>query len=243
MTAPVIVMIVIGLAFIAASYMLSEKITENKETPSVFIPDISDDLSQEQSEKINQKVEEILDNKAQDYIVKTEDELSKVSNDKIMALHEYSEQVFAKIDNNHNEVVFLYDMLSSKEKELKDTLRELDAVKKELSEKKKSSKNSKNSGKNKAKTDNVLEEFYDDFEEDLTAQSEKKEERKKRSDEEVEAILDMDDYNDFVEQNNNEQILTMYESGKSVIEISRELGIGQGEVKLVINLYKGINRK
>ena len=34
-----------------------------------------------------------------------------------------------------------------------------------------------------------------------------------------------------------EKILELYKSGKSVREISRELGMGQGEVKLVIDLY------
>ena len=34
-----------------------------------------------------------------------------------------------------------------------------------------------------------------------------------------------------------EKILELYKSGKSIREISRELGMGQGEVKLVIDLY------
>ena len=34
-----------------------------------------------------------------------------------------------------------------------------------------------------------------------------------------------------------EKILALYKEGKSVRDISRELGMGQGEVKLVIDLY------
>ena len=34
-----------------------------------------------------------------------------------------------------------------------------------------------------------------------------------------------------------EKILELYKSGKSIRDISRELGMGQGEVKLVIDLY------
>ena len=37
--------------------------------------------------------------------------------------------------------------------------------------------------------------------------------------------------------NKNEEILKLYRQGKNVLEISRELGLGQGEVKLVIGLY------
>ena len=45
-----------------------------------------------------------------------------------------------------------------------------------------------------------------------------------------------------VEGNQNEQILKLYEAGKSILEISRELGLGQGEVKLVIDLFQGVGR-
>ncbi len=37
--------------------------------------------------------------------------------------------------------------------------------------------------------------------------------------------------------NNNEEILSLYSEGKSIIEISRLLSLGQGEVKLVIDLF------
>lgn len=37
----------------------------------------------------------------------------------------------------------------------------------------------------------------------------------------------------------NEQILTLHGEGKSIVEISKMLGLGQGEVKLVIDLYQG----
>ena len=39
--------------------------------------------------------------------------------------------------------------------------------------------------------------------------------------------------------NNNSQILALFTQGRSVVEISKLLGIGQGEVKLVIDLFKG----
>ena len=39
-------------------------------------------------------------------------------------------------------------------------------------------------------------------------------------------------------QNNNEKILEMHRQGKSTVAIARELGLGVGEVKLVIDLYK-----
>lgn len=41
------------------------------------------------------------------------------------------------------------------------------------------------------------------------------------------------------DHNSNDIILEMYRNGSSIISIARELGIGVGEVKLVIDLYQG----
>ena len=42
---------------------------------------------------------------------------------------------------------------------------------------------------------------------------------------------------DISEINHNPQILRLYKSGKNIVEIAKELGLGKGEVKLVIDLY------
>lgn len=42
---------------------------------------------------------------------------------------------------------------------------------------------------------------------------------------------------DISEINHNPQILRFYKSGKNIVEIAKELGLGKGEVKLVIDLY------
>ena len=39
--------------------------------------------------------------------------------------------------------------------------------------------------------------------------------------------------------NNNEAILKLHKLGKSKVEIAKELGLGVGEVSLVIDLFKG----
>ena len=41
--------------------------------------------------------------------------------------------------------------------------------------------------------------------------------------------------------NHNEKILALYSQGKSYGEIAKELGLGQGEVRLVVGLYKGVD--
>ena len=40
--------------------------------------------------------------------------------------------------------------------------------------------------------------------------------------------------------NNNDRILALHKEGKSNMAIAKELGLGIGEVKLVIDLFEGI---
>src|SRR5690606_18460364 len=45
--------------------------------------------------------------------------------------------------------------------------------------------------------------------------------------------------NSGLSENYKKQILALSSQGMSVMEISKQLGLGQGEVKLVIDLFKG----
>lgn len=58
---------------------------------------------------------------------------------------------------------------------------------------------------------------------------------------EQEAIsLDEDLEEEYVEnENSNDIILDMYRNGESILNIAKQLGLGVGEVKLVIDLYQG----
>ena len=40
-------------------------------------------------------------------------------------------------------------------------------------------------------------------------------------------------------ENNNDRILRLHKEGYSNVDIAKELGLGVGDVKLVINLFKG----
>ena len=55
----------------------------------------------------------------------------------------------------------------------------------------------------------------------------------------VSADLEAVDPKAFETGNNNEKILQLSKEGKSNVEIAKELGLGIGEVKLVIDLFKG----
>ena len=50
----------------------------------------------------------------------------------------------------------------------------------------------------------------------------------------VELLFDSDSNS----MNNNDRILSLHKAGKSNMAIAKELGLGVGEVKLVIDLFK-----
>ena len=45
------------------------------------------------------------------------------------------------------------------------------------------------------------------------------------------------------QNNNNQKILDLYNEGKSNLEIAKELGLGIGEVRLVIDLFRSHSGK
>ena len=63
---------------------------------------------------------------------KTERAMERMANEKIMAIHEYSEQVLTAINKNHQEVMFLYDMLNDKHTHLVNTVSEASQKAKEI---------------------------------------------------------------------------------------------------------------
>lgn len=59
---------------------------------------------------------DILDEQIDNVKEQTEISLDKLSNQKMLEMNEYSDTILQEINRNHNEVMFLYDMLNEKKK-------------------------------------------------------------------------------------------------------------------------------
>lgn len=81
------------------------------------------------------KVTEVVDETLEYAVEKTERASERISNEKIMAINEYSETVLADMNKTHQEIMFLYDMLNDKHKNLKETVQQVDKTAKEAEEK------------------------------------------------------------------------------------------------------------
>ena len=220
-----IVLIIIGIILIAISCIVVDKSQKNVKFANQKIT-VDELLSSDDLEKWKEKLKETFVERSEETIVQTEDELSKISNEKIMAINEFSDQILEKIEHNHEEVVFLYHMLGDKEKELKAVVNEINSSKKKIQEKveRKKEISTITTRAITPASDNPV----------LKQNNKKSDKNNKLSNESTE----MPEINSL-STNNNKQILSLYSQGKSVVEISKLLDLGQGEVKLVIDLFKG----
>lgn len=91
----------------------------------------------------------------------------------------------------------------------------------------------------------INEDSYSELgQEDEYVEGEYDEEYEEEYEDEYEEEYDEEDEEEYEEEsdeteNSNDIILKMHRNGSSIIEIAKQLGLGVGEVKLVIDLYRG----
>lgn len=222
MTAVEITLIIVGIVFLLVSFLVQEKLSP-KDIES--ITNLSENelkiIVDKQLKKANDQVEDAITDVVEDKTETTKRALEKETNEKIMAIDEYSNTVLESMNKTHNEILFLYSMLNDKHTELTDLATQLQQFSEHM-------KNTENE---------VLENLA------LAAQDVRQKVNETKPIDENEAILaslGTDGQEADQDQiNHNDRILMLHQQGFSDVEIARELGLGLGEVKLVIGLFKG----
>lgn len=212
MTATVIVLMVLGMAFIFVSYAFAEKLSKNDESENII--KIPTELTEEQKSKIKKLIDDYMDENVDGKMSDIEAKLSEIVNNKTLALGDYAVTVNEEIERNHNEVMFLYSMLSDKQKEIMNTAVVVDEYRKDVEA---------FIEKNNLTNVQVEHREEQEFEEEI----ENMEQESIEAGEEVPV------------DGNKDIILEMHKSGLSILEIAKHLGLGVGEVKLVVDLYQG----
>lgn len=242
MTGIEVILLIIGAIIFAASFIFTSK----SDTPQ----NAEIRLSDKQKEDIKNQIMTVFDEQMENLSEQTEIKLDKLSNEKIMEMNDYSETILGEINRNHNEVMFLYDMLNEKKKEINNTVRDLNVVKKEIKEETKQPRQKTRQETVLDQLDAVSESVADETGADVSAFDEQPKKKKagnaktaaSRARNTVKKETEREDNKDitvFENGNNNEKILEMSRAGKSNMEIAKTLGIGTGEVKLVVDLFKG----
>lgn len=293
MTALEIFLLFVGAACIVVSFVMPTH-RERKQNTS-----IEPELSEFQLEAIRSKVEEAVEQEVENVVEKTEISLDKISNTKILEMQEYANTIFSEMNRNHNETMFLYDMLNDKSKDIKSIVRDINLLRQ---------KDGTASGAHKAELESLSDQELRDNEliEKLFLQAAKEEENAAMEQELVQQALketaattvkrtarktttrtsaagtekkksttartskktqEAELTEDVAETKAkktttrkttttkttssgsrtkktekpdlNTQILSMHDEGKSVLEIAKELNLGVGQTKLVIDLFEG----
>lgn len=264
-----IALVIIGLGIIGGSYVISEKIEGKlgKDTDGEQIRDIWTDKDEK---RVKERIDSILVESVEQAIDKTEYELSRISNEKILYSNEFSEQVLAKIEQNHEEVVFLYNMLSEKEKQMKSLMQEIETLKTAAEEMVRKEEEVLKAEKEEEAWD-VVQKAKKEAVKPIQTQlkigkemsavqmttTDKKELSKlrefaqfieeKQIEERKEPIFEWINVEEhektglenMEEVSRNDKILALHRQGVSVLDISKKLNMGQGEVKLIIDLFQG----
>lgn len=242
MTGIEVILLIVGAIIFAASFIFTSK----SDTPQ----NAEIRLNDKQKEDIKNQIMTVFDEQMENLSEQTEIKLDKLSNEKIMEMNDYSETILGEINRNHNEVMFLYDMLNEKKKEINNTVRDLNVVKKEIKEETKQPRQKTRQETVLDQLDAVSESVADETGADVAAFDEQPKKKKagnaktaaSRARNTVKKETEREDNKDitvFENGNNNEKILEMSRAGKSNMEIAKTLGIGTGEVKLVVDLFKG----
>ena len=290
----IILCMIAGATLIGASFFIKESSDIDNEEKEKIVEEIrSKALSDESLQKVMNKFEKDFGGKlsdiAEDKLVSSADRLAELTNNKMLAINDMSGQLIEKIEQNHKEVIFLYDMLNEKSDNLKDFSAKIDGLRKELESEEKRIRALNHDLDDKilkvkevrqtvitksVKTTPVHNEVPQTISTGIEqvkarenihnvaptqahslVEMQKKEdaivksvsepirlERKIAKEAElVEKKQSMTEGKIRSEQteelSTNDKVLLMKEEGKSILEISKILGMGQGEVQLILGLY------
>lgn len=220
MTIVEITLIIIGIIFLIGSFMVKDKLSAKDID---YISQLSEKelgiIVSNQLKKAENQIVTTVNETIDETSEITKRELEKETNEKIMAISQYSDTVLESMNKSHNEIMFLYSMLNDKHKDLTDLAVQLQEF-----------------SSNMKKTENEilgkLAEAASEIENNVENSIEINESEVLKAS--VSANI-MQDEN----QNHNMQILSLHAQGASDVEIAKQLGLGLGEVKLVLGLYKG----
>lgn len=222
-----IVLILIGVAFLVGSHFVQEKFSEKDLQEISKMSETQLNIIVEKQLKsartqVEDAVEEIID----ESLEITKRGLEKETNEKIMAVSEYSDTVLETMNKTHNEIMFLYSMLNDKQSELTDTVGSLQKYVKEA----------------KTVQQEAVMMMAPTQESEPIVETYAKREPLTQAAMMEESLEDVFG-NDIVGTqesmfiNKNDQILMMHKEGKSEVEIAKALDCGLGEVKLVLGLF------
>ena len=278
-----VIVLILGILVFILSYLLPAGKKDKSREDVPFREEEMKEIFEKEVAEAKSQIQDIVDETITYSMEKTERSMERLTNEKIMAVNEYSDTVLEQINKNHKETVFLYDMLNDKHQNLKETVSEatktvtevkqtvkeaeaiperiplqeypdaedivratieIMAEKEEMTEENETAfvpitqlvSEEKPVRKRTRKAKVIEPVISEDVPDSPDADAVKTEKKKKAEKVDVSTIAAPGRGG----RNSNERILELHKAGKSNMAIAKELGLGIGEVKLVIDLFEGI---
>lgn len=272
-----IVLLIAGIAVFIISFLLPSKKEKQDPAEAQRTEEELHALVEKEFETVKSHMEDTAEEAGRYAVEKAERALERLSNEKIMAVSEYSDTVLQDIHKNHEEVVFLYDMLNNKQQSLKQTVAEVDEVakaakaaadmaitaavnaadaaanvehltntvtgagasdaepgaeeKEQMTKKPQARKATTNAAASKnvpsQRSFDAMKEKVQSLE-PLSGAGSTGQQRERRASASAQEAAD---------GNRNEEVLKLFKQGMPEVEIAKQLGLGVGEVNVVLGLF------
>ena len=233
MTGVAWILLLIGVVFMIGSFFVTEKLSPSELNQIAELSELKRIIDRG-LKNAETRIEDAIDEQVDQSSEKVDRSLEKVTNDKIMAISEYSDTVIESMNKTHNEIMFLYSMLNDKHTELTGMAADLQRLAADVrSLEEKAPLTAPQAAPERAATVSAasavtlvpVEKADTTGRETAAAPAEQKEEMPETEETKQEGL--------------HAEILKLKKLGMTEVQIAKKLGIGIGEVRLVNGLYRG----
>ncbi len=250
MTVMGIVLLILGALLFAASFIVSDRDRDSAASSKALGMKL-DRMIDERVEEVKGRLQGVAGIVREEEESKAQRELERLTNEKIMAIDDYSRAVLEEIEKNHKEAMFLYDMLDNKTSDVKNTIRKADALKMEqegaLKEPVPPTPSSKEQylKDREESSEAMMDLLYGDENAKVSGMERLKnatvsKEKEPEADNNSEEILPSGDLEEEINESEfsrNDRVLELKKTGMDNVDIAKSLNMGVGEVNLITDLF------
>lgn len=238
--------LIIGVLCLVISFFLSEKLSSSDlgEIKRMSEKEINVIIEREMKEA-EVKIAKLIDGKIDSGVDSIDIRTDKQTNDKIMAIEEYANPVLESIEQSQKQVLFMYDRLNEKQEKLSNLSDQIQKAEQSL----RNIKEGIEKQYETLKTDGIAvqevpitpevpeEDAPKSSKKEKSTKNSSKKKAKSKTEDSIEEALQKEINSQKSGDNQNDKILQLHKEGADDIEIAKKLGIGLGEVKLVLGLF------
>ena len=254
-------LLILGALFFIGSFFVQEKLSSSDvdEIKKMSEKQINA-LMERQLRDADAQIDSRIGNKLNESLEKLERETDKETNEKLMSIGEYSDTVMQKMDKTHEEIMFIYQMLDEKQDKLTQLTKDAQNYESHLRGISEEMQKSVTAQASQVETEPAvsaepavmsapaIEVYAAESEPTLETAAEVETEVAEMpisSETEVpepiaapapkkpQPKVSLDDTDD----DNKEQIISMFKQGYTQVEIAKKIGVGLGEIQLILGLY------